>query len=199
MTPTDPTRRRFLQTASTAVGGAWLAMHMPAIRAATLYAQEAVGAGQAFETLTSDQARVLEAIASRFYPTDDTPGATEIGVVHFMDRALGTFWSWFLDPLQGGLAGLDEKVGIDHADASDFSDLSSAQQDELLTWWSEEHPTAFFAVTMLVAGGMFGHPDYGGNQDGAGWELIGFEQRNVWEPPFGHYDQEYRENGEGDR
>ena len=30
-------------------------------------------------------------------------------------------------------------------------------------------------------------------------ELAGFEDRHVWQPPFGHYDREYTESGEGDR
>ena len=82
MTRPATTRRDFLQLTGSAVGGAWLSMHLPAIQAAGLYAREAVlVGGQAFETLESAEARILEAIAARFFPTDGTPGATEAGVV----------------------------------------------------------------------------------------------------------------------
>jgi hypothetical protein len=38
---------------------------------------------------------------------------------------------------------------------------------------------------------MFALPGYGGNRDAAGWKLIGFEDRHVFQPPFGHYDRDY--------
>ena len=34
-------------------------------------------------------------------------------------------------------------------------------------------------------------PAYGGNRDGVGWKLIGFEDRHVFQPPFGYYDRDY--------
>jgi hypothetical protein len=34
-------------------------------------------------------------------------------------------------------------------------------------------------------------PKYGGNHDKAGWKLLGFEDRHVWQPPFGYYDKDY--------
>jgi hypothetical protein len=38
---------------------------------------------------------------------------------------------------------------------------------------------------------MFSLPSYGGNRDGVGWKLIGFEDSHVFYPPFGHYDRDY--------
>jgi hypothetical protein len=38
---------------------------------------------------------------------------------------------------------------------------------------------------------MFSSPKYGGNYQGSGWKLIGFEDRHVFTPPFGYYDREY--------
>ena len=40
----------------------------------------------------------------------------------------------------------------------------------------------------LTQAGMFALPEYGGNRDHKGWELIGFEHQHVWQPPFGYYD-----------
>jgi hypothetical protein len=34
-------------------------------------------------------------------------------------------------------------------------------------------------------------PEYGGNREGLGWKLIGFEDRHIFEPPFGYYDRDY--------
>jgi gluconate 2-dehydrogenase gamma chain len=175
MTRPATTRRDFLQLTGSAVGGAWLSMHLPAIQAAGLYAREAVlVGGQAFETLESAEARILEAIAARFFPTDGTPGATEAGVVYFMDRSMGSFFGWMLPPVREVLA---------------------AQQDELMGWLEAEQPQSFFLLQILAACGMFGDPAQGGNRDGVGWELIGFESAAAWDPPFGHYDRQYMESG----
>jgi hypothetical protein len=38
---------------------------------------------------------------------------------------------------------------------------------------------------------MFSLPAYGGNRDGVGWKLIGFEDEHVFHPPFGYYDRDY--------
>jgi hypothetical protein len=38
---------------------------------------------------------------------------------------------------------------------------------------------------------MFSLPEYGGNRNGAGWTLIGFEDAHIFHPPFGHYDRDY--------
>jgi hypothetical protein len=38
---------------------------------------------------------------------------------------------------------------------------------------------------------MFSMPSYGGNSDGAGGGCMGFEDRHVFEPPFGYYDRDY--------
>src|SRR5882672_1763872 len=43
--------------------------------------------------LTAADAADIEAVAAQIIPTDDSPGAREAGVVYFIDRALGTFFS----------------------------------------------------------------------------------------------------------
>lgn len=194
-----PNRRDFLQLAGSAAGGAWLALHLPAIQQAALYAHEVAGTDQAFETLSAGEARVLRTIAARCYPTDATPGAEEAGVIYFMDRALGTFWARFHGMVQEGVTALEAKVAADHPGAEDFASLSTEEQDALLAWMETDQAAAAFLIQMLVACGMFADPGYGGNRDKVGWRIIGFDDRHVWEPPFGYYDREYAGSGEGDR
>ena len=38
---------------------------------------------------------------------------------------------------------------------------------------------------------MFSMPAYGGNRDGVGWKLIGFDDQHAFQSPFGHYDRDY--------
>ena len=196
--PPATSRRDFLQLTGSAVSGAWLSMHVPAIQAAGLYAREAVLAGgQAFGTLESAEARILEAIAARFFPSDGTPGATEAGVVYFMDRSMGSFFGWMLPPVREVLTSLGDQVSQSYPEARDFADLDASQQDELMEWLEAEQPQSFFLLQILTTCGMFGDPSHGGNRDGVGWGLIGFESAAAWDPPFGYYDRRYVESGPG--
>jgi hypothetical protein len=43
---------------------------------------------------------------------------------------------------------------------------------------------------------MFSLPEYGGNKDELGWQLIGFEDRHVWTQPYGFYDADHLAKGE---
>ena len=39
--------------------------------------------------------------------------------------------------------------------------------------------------------GLFALPQYGGNRNGIGWRLIGFDDQHAFSPPFGYYDRDY--------
>ena len=54
--------------------------------------------------LTAAEAADVEAVAAQIIPTDDTPGAREAGVVHFIDRALATFFSQLAGDYRAQLA-----------------------------------------------------------------------------------------------
>ena len=194
---TGYSRRDFLSTSGSALGGAWLAVHLSAIQAACVDAGEAARAGAPFEILTPEEARELEAIAAQIFPTDETPGAREAGVIHFVDRALGSFLSSELDSVRKGLAGLQARVSERYGDPGSggrpgagpaFSELEPAAQVETLR--AIENGSFFGLVRSMTVIGMLAHPDYGGNRDEIGWRMVGFEDRPVWEPPFGYYDAE---------
>jgi hypothetical protein len=70
--------------------------------------------------------------------------------------------------------------------------LNPAQQIRVLTAIEK---TAFFGLVRLhTIVGFFANPEYGGNQEKIGWNLIGFEDKFAWEPPFGHYDREHKQS-----
>ena len=53
-------------------------------------------------------------------------------------------------------------------------------------------PTRFFdQARLLTLCGMLSMPTYGGNRDGTGWKLLGFEDQHVFDAPFGYYDRDY--------
>jgi gluconate 2-dehydrogenase gamma chain len=141
-----------------------------------------------FDVLTTDQAADLEAIAAQIIPSDgDLPGAREARVIVFIDRALGDYWAGRAESLLADLDDLNRQVSTRWG-AERFSELSDERQIQLLQ--EIDNGEFFQQVREAVIVGMFGHPDHGGNEGGAGWTLLGFEPRYVWRPPFGDYDAE---------
>jgi gluconate 2-dehydrogenase gamma chain len=183
-------RRDFVAVSGTALGGAWLALHLPAVQAAAAHARRAAAAHSPFEVLTPDEARELEAVAAQIIPTDDTPGAREAGVVYFMDKALGTFAAQMLGPLRGGLPDLLKAAQAKQPSAPAFSALSFADQTEVLR--GLEKTPLFGMVRFLTVAGMLGDPSWGGNKDRLGWKLIQYDGGHAQQPPFGYYDANYQ-------
>jgi hypothetical protein len=106
--------------------------------------------------------------------------------VHFIDQALGGFLAEAADSWREGLADLDRRARRDGGAASGFADLPFDEQTALLR---DLEDTPFFRQAILLTHcGLFALPAWGGNRDGAGWTLLGFDSRHAWEPPFGHYD-----------
>jgi hypothetical protein len=131
----------------------------------------------------------IEAVVAQIIPTDDTPGAREAGAVYFIDRALATFLARFADDYRAQLAEFQEAFRAQHPLLASFASLSSARQVEYLR--TVEHTPFFGATRLLTLLGLFALPGYGGNRNGLGWKLIGFEDRHVFQPPFGYYDRDY--------
>jgi gluconate 2-dehydrogenase gamma chain len=182
-------RRRFLTASASALGTAWLATRWPAIAAAHEYVQQAAASGQpVFQFFSAEQAVEVEAMAAQIIPTDDTPGAREARVVYFIDRALTTFERDKQPLYKQGLGELPSKVGQLFPGQNKFSALTPARQVQVLT--AIEQSEFFEIVRVHTIAGFFANPEHGGNHDQIGWKLIGFEDRGVYEPPFGYYDRE---------
>lgn len=186
-------RRAFLRQTGIAARNSLIVLSLPVIMSSSAAASEAKLENSAFKILGIEEAEEFAAIAARIIPTDETPGATEAGVIYFIDNVLGTSRTEVLLPMREGLAALQAAAQVAHG-SSRFSSLTAEQQDALLR--SIEDTEFFGTMRYMTIAGMFSLPEYGGNRDYAGWKLIGFEHRHVWEPPFGFYDADYMAKGE---
>jgi gluconate 2-dehydrogenase gamma chain len=178
------TRRDFLATAGTALGGSWLAATLPALTAISACAREAAESGEPFTTLTASEARAMTAFAAQILPSGTLPGATEAGAVYFVDRAIGSIFAPMRDSIRQGLADLDTRAAI-HG-ARQFTDLTSDQQ--IATMKDVEDTPFFFQARMLTIMGVLADPRYGGNRNETGNRLMRLEHGSSWQPPFGYYD-----------
>jgi gluconate 2-dehydrogenase gamma chain len=188
------TRRLFLQKTADAARTSLFVLSLPTIMTSSAFASEAMQmASTTLSVLNADEALEFTAIAARIIPTDETPGATEAGVIYFIDHVLGTSRTEALAPMREGHSALKAQAQSTYGIAT-FSSLQPEQQDALLTAIED---TAFFGtMRYMTIAGMFSLPEYGGNRNHAGWDLIGFDHAHVWSPPFGFYDAEYMAKGE---
>ena len=174
-------RRDFLATSGSAMGALFLAASAEDIRAALAYARKAMNTSPrpAWKFLTEDQAADAEAIMALIIPSDDGPGAREAGCVYFLDHSLATFDKEWQQDFTEGLAKFQG--------GTRFSKLTPAEQLEKLRK-SDTHPFFVeFRRGTVVA--FLADPSYTGNKDKLGWKHIGFDDRHVWQPPFGDYDR----------
>jgi gluconate 2-dehydrogenase gamma chain len=137
---------------------------------------------------TAAEAQVVQAACSRIFPNDESgPGATEAGVVIYIDRQLASPYGkdarrytkgpWVAESTpEHGYQGKDTpqqtyRAGIPLLGA-DFAGVSAEQQDLHLEKIEETH---FFQLLRLhTLEGMFCDPLHGGNIGMVGWKLIGF-------------------------
>lgn len=186
MTRPRNSRRNFLKSSGSVFGASWLAVNMPLMVSASETAAKNKASGADFKNISIEESVELSALVNQIIPPDETPGASEIGVVFFIDVALGGFMSAKAAILRQGLEEIRQKTKSVYPDSSRFSELSFEQQTGVLK--SIEDTPAFEVMRFMTLCGMFCLPSYAGNRENAGWELIGFDHRHAWQPPFGYYD-----------
>ncbi len=166
-------RRSFLRTGATAAAAATMACGAPEGR---------------WRALSDAEATTLAAACDQIVPPDEDPGASQAGVVRFIDRQLATRQKGDLSAWRRGIQGLDASARRRHGRA--FAELAAEAQIALLRAiedgsvdradWNGADPAAFFALlrryTMM---GFYGDPRHGGNRDRVAWRMIG-----VPDPPI---------------
>jgi gluconate 2-dehydrogenase gamma chain len=170
--------------------GALSASAWAGIAAARDHARQAVAQpeGATFAFLDAAAVADVTAITARILPSDDGPGATEAGAVFFIDRALTTFDTDKQGVYRKGLAEFNERRKQLFPESGSIAALSKDQQIHLLEAVDKSEFFEVIRIHTLLA--FLGPPSYGGNRGGVGWKYIGFENRMMWQPPFGYYDAE---------
>jgi gluconate 2-dehydrogenase gamma chain len=185
----DLSRRLLLRAIAATLGAAAIPAGWTEIALAA--ADTAAHGDEKFSFFSVADAADVDAVAAQIVPTDDTPGAREAGVIYFIDRALATFLSQLASDYHVGLADFHAAFRTQRpsGDTASFASLAPAQQIEFLKTVDR---TPFFELTrLLTLLGMFTMSKYGGNRDGIGWKLLGFEDQHAFYPPFGFYDRDY--------
>lgn len=186
------TRRSFLRLLQNSASKSAMVLTLPTIISACQEAKQNQLTASAFQTLSSTEGVELDAIAERILPATDSPGARDAGVVYFFDNVLKDRTE-ALDILRNGLHDL-QKNTVSEFNSPFFNSLSPMDQDQLL---ESIEDTEFFATARyLTIAGMFALPEYGGNRNLVGDQLVGFDDHLGWTIPFGYYDADFMEKGE---
>jgi gluconate 2-dehydrogenase gamma chain len=183
-------RRQFLQVSGGTLGFAWLAANWPQVVRAAEHAHAASEADRSrFLFLSAAEARDVEAIAAQIVPSDDSPGAREAAVVHFIDQVHAGPWAAGGPDFRRGLQDFQARCARHHPGTTHFADLAA---DDQLAYLQHIDRTPFFErIRFLTVLGLLASPRYGGNAQKAGWKLVGFVDQHAWQPPFGYYDAAY--------
>jgi len=186
-------RRAFLNAGGDAARGSCIILTMPMILTACGQANDARTSNNDFQLLSEEEVLEYSAISARIIPSNGTPGATEAGVIYFIDSVVADNREVEHQILKDGLVTLQSEGAAQFGVAS-FYLLKDEQQDQLLR--QIESSEFFNTIRFLTVAGMFSSPEYGGNRDKVGFELLGFTDQHAWQPPFGFYDADYAEKGE---
>ena len=180
-------RREFLTIPAAALGGTLL--YTLAREPIRLQAQDG-NVTIPLRFFSAGEARVIAAACARIFPTDAAgPGATEAGVVIYIDRQLAgpygrdkyryTKGPFVTSVPEHGYQGKETPRDIYRAGISllgallgDFADATPEKQDETLL--SIEKTTFFQMLRSHTIEGMFCDPMHGGNAGLIGWQLIGY-------------------------
>ncbi len=127
------------------------------------------------------EARTAAAIFERLFPADASgSGATEIGVVTYVDRALAGAYREKAEIYRVGLATLDNAAR--ERCSMPFAECVPEQQDSLIAALERgalpnfhvPSQVDFFALLRAhMQEGLFADPAYGGNRGKAGWRFLG--------------------------
>jgi len=175
-----------------AAGAAWATADLGQVEDALAWAHDQSAAptgARRLSVLTAAQAEVIEAMTARILPAvDGRPGAAESGAIYFIDRALASFNAPQKKLYADGIADLNTRARAKQSGVASFAALAVDQQVEMLK--AIEQSPFFQAMRFDTIVGTFALPKWGGNQDYAGWHMIGFEHQPRFQPPFGFYDAE---------
>jgi gluconate 2-dehydrogenase alpha chain len=142
--------------------------------------------GRAFIALNAAEAETLEAFFERLFPADEYgPGATSIGVVKYLDRALSGPYAHHLETYRLSVIALDRQAQSLYGRS--FVNADSGEQQDLITLLEQGSANQFRAVSAKtffelarshLQEGLFADPIYGGNRNKSGWRVLGHP--GVW-------------------
>jgi gluconate 2-dehydrogenase gamma chain len=141
------------------------------LAAAACGTRRAVAEG--FRYFTAAEARTIEAICAQLIPADQSPGAREAGVVHYIDLQLATRFRKHRFAYQRAIEQASQMAQAKGGQT--FADLAGAQQVEILQELETKERTFFDLILAHTRQGFYGDPRHGGNRGHVSWKMLGLD------------------------
>jgi len=134
------------------------------------------------------EAKTLIAMCEQIIPADDTPGATDAGVIHYIDRQLIGIFTRHQVTYRKGLEALHKTCLRVYQTA--FENLDFKRQTATLCLletnqapkecWGDQSQSEFFNLVIdHTRQGFYGSPRYGGNKNYVSYRMLGLAYPNL--------------------
>lgn len=165
---TKPSRRDFIKSASLAFGS-------------VLFFPSCLKQNRSFRFFTPEEAKCMIAFCEQIIPKDTSPGATDAGVIYYIDRQLSGIFNYDQETYRTGIKKLQNFSKPKHG--KPFDELVFDEQTKLLklmesnqlaeTEWPQGKSSDFFnLVRSHTMQGFYGSPIHGGNKDYMSFEML---------------------------
>ena len=172
---TEPTRRRILELAVSTHAAAIAQAQQHAHQAAKIENPDVKARTQGkLQSLSAEEAEEVGVLTSLIIPSGTTPGAREAGVTYFIDKALATFDRDKREAYRKGLRAVQDRREELFPGSTSIAKLKPG--DQLRFAEAIENTEFFEMLRMHTVMAFLGRPEYGGNHNQAGWNLIGFKE-----------------------
>ncbi len=164
----ESNRRNFIQTLSLVGGGLLFFPACSEVKSAWRFFSEA-------------ESNVIIAIAEQIVPADQDPGATDAGVVNFIDKQLVGFYLHHQSTYRKGLAALQQYCLDHHHKLFEWlewelqTDVLKLMENDKMKgeFWKDNPPSVFFKLLRDHSmQGFYGSPRHGGNKDFVSYKMI---------------------------
>ena len=141
-----------------------------------------------YQFFTESEARLLIPICEQIIPRDDTPGATDAGVIFYIDRQLASVFIRHQQTYRLGLESFHKTCLQVYK--TPFDQLAFDRQTEALhliesnkapkELWGNRSQSAFFNLVLEhTRQGFYGSPRHGGNRDYVSYRMLGLAYPNL--------------------
>jgi gluconate 2-dehydrogenase gamma chain len=130
---------------------------------------------------TPDEALCVIALCEQIIPKDESPGATDAGVIYYIDRQLSTIFLYNQESYRNGILNLQSYCRQKYGKCFEMIDFD--EQTKLLkkletnnlkeSDWNGGHASDFFNLLRShTMQGFYGSPIHGGNKDYSSFRML---------------------------
>jgi len=134
-----------------------------------------------YRFFTPEEALCVIALCEQIIPKDQSPGATDAGVIFYIDRQLSAVFQYDQETYRSGIKNL--QIYCQKTSGKNFELLATEEQKRIMklmesnqinpSEWSSGRPSDFFElIRSHTMQGFYGSPIHGGNKDFMSFEML---------------------------